>query len=36
MSVRVTLRRSDLPLGMERLERLLADGYVERGSDEGT
>lgn len=29
MKVRVTLRRMDVPLGIERLERLLAEGYVE-------
>lgn len=29
LKVRVTLRRMDMPLGLERLERLLADGYVE-------
>lgn len=29
MKVRVTLRRMDVPMGIERLERLLAEGYVE-------
>lgn len=29
LKVRVTLRRMDMPLGLERVERLLADGYVE-------
>ncbi len=34
VSVRVTLKRMDLPLGLERVERLLADGYTEEVEDE--
>jgi hypothetical protein len=33
VSVRVSLRRVDLPLGLERVERLLADGYTEEVED---
>lgn len=33
--ISVTLRRLDLPLGLERVERLLNDGYREEITDEG-
>jgi hypothetical protein len=35
MRISVTLRRLDLPLGLERVERLLNDGYREEIADEG-